>query len=61
MLNWISMQLKNIGAFFTGNAAWLEQQDKELQQKIAAYNSTMRWITGISFVAGLAVGLWIGG
>lgn len=59
-MNWLATQFKNIGAFFSGNAAWLEQQDKELQAHIAAYNSTMRWITGISFVLGAAFGLWVG-
>lgn len=59
-MNWLATQFKNIGAFFSGNAAWLEQQDKELQEKVAAYNSTMRWITAIAFILGAAFGLWVG-
>lgn len=55
-MNWLANQMKNIGAFFTGNAAWLEKQDAELKAKMESYNSTMRWITGISFVAGIIVG-----
>lgn len=58
-MTWLANQLKNIGSFFTGNAEWLEKQDAELKTKIASYNSTMRWITGISFVAGIVVGKMI--
>lgn len=55
-MNWLANQLRNVGSFFTGNAAWLEKQDTELKAKMNSYNSTMRWITGISFVIGVIVG-----
>ena len=60
MLTWLGTQFKNIGAFFTGNATWLEQVDKGLQEKISAYNNTMRWITGVAFLAGFIAGIWVG-
>lgn len=58
-MKWLANQLKNVGAFFTGNAEWLEKQDAEMKTKISSYNTTMRWITGISFLAGFILGKMI--
>lgn len=60
MLSWLITQFKNLGAFFSGNAAWLEQADKEIQEKMTAYNATMRWITGGAFVLGFIAGILVG-
>lgn len=56
-MGWIANQLRNIGSFMSGNAAWLEKQDAELKEKMASYNSTMRWVTAISFVLGFIAGV----
>lgn len=55
-MKWIAIQLKNIGAFFSGKAEWLEQQDREVKEKFAAYNSTVRKAVGLAFLAGVIVG-----
>ena len=55
-MKWIANQLKNIGAFFSGKAEWLEQQDKAVQDKFSAYNSAVRKTVLAAFIAGVIVG-----